>query len=82
MRFFNSKVKMPKDAIWLVPGLRIKRWFALIVLGSVLAAIGITLLFKLEPIYFIVSTAKKIVLDADALTILSDNMQLLKDFPL
>lgn len=51
---------MPKDAIWLVPGLRIKRWFALIVLGSVLAAIGITLVFKLEPIYFIVSTAKKI----------------------
>ena len=60
MKFLNSKVKMPKDAIWLVPGLRIKRWFALIVLGSVLAAIGITLLFKLEPIYFIVSTAKKI----------------------
>ncbi len=29
----------------------------------------------------LVSTAKKIVLDADALTILSDNMQLLKDFP-
>ena len=51
---------MPKDAIWLVPGLRIKRWFALIVLGSVLAAIGITLVFRLEPIYFIVSTAKKI----------------------
>jgi len=60
MKFLNSKVKMPKDAIWLVPGLRIKRWFALIVLGSVLAAIGITLLFKLEPIYFIVATAKKI----------------------
>lgn len=60
MKFLNSKVKMPKDAIWLVPGLRIKRWFALIVLGSVLAAIGITLVFRLEPIYFIVSTAKKI----------------------
>ena len=60
MKFLNSKVKMPKDAIWLVPGLRIKRWFALIVLGSVLAAIGITLLFRLEPIYFIVSTARKI----------------------
>lgn len=60
MKFLNSKVKMPKDAIWLVPGLRIKRWFALIILGSVLAAIGITLLFRLEPIYFIVSTAKKI----------------------
>ncbi len=60
MKFLNSKVKMPKDAIWLVPGLKIKRWFALIVLGSVLAAIGITLLFKLEPIYFIISTARKI----------------------
>jgi len=60
MKFLNSKVRMPKDAIWLVPGLRIKRWFALIVLGSVLAAIGITLVFRLEPIYFIVSTAKKI----------------------
>ena len=60
MKFLNSKVKMPKDAIWLVPGLRIKRWFALIVLWSVLAAIGITLVFRLEPIYFIVSTAKKI----------------------
>lgn len=60
MKFLNSKVKMPKDAIWLVPGLRIKRWFALIILGSVLAAIGITLLFRLEPIYFIVSTARKI----------------------
>jgi len=60
MKLFNSRVKMPKDAIWLVPGLRIKRWFALIILGSVLAAIGITLVFRLEPIYFIVSTAKKI----------------------
>ena len=50
MKFLNSKVKMPKDAIWLVPGLRIKRWFALIVLGSVLAAIGITLVFRLEPV--------------------------------
>ena len=60
MKFLNSKVKMPKDAIWLVPGLRIKRWFALIVLGSVLAAIGITLVFRLEPIYFIVYNEKKI----------------------
>ena len=52
---------MPKDAIWLVPGLKVKRWFALIIIGSILAALGVTFLFKLQPIYFIVETAKKIV---------------------
>ena len=61
MKLFKRKVKMPKDAIWLVPGLKVKRWFALIIIGSVLAALGLTFLFKLEPIYFIVETAKKIV---------------------
>ena len=61
MKIFKRKVKIPKDAIWLVPGLKIKRWFALIIIGSVLAALGLTFLFKLEPIYFIVETAKKIL---------------------
>ena len=37
MRIFDKKVKMPKDAIWLVPGLKVKRWFALSIMGSVLA---------------------------------------------
>lgn len=49
---------MPKGTLWLVPGLKLKRWFALIILGSVIAAIGFTLLFKLEPIYFLVNCAK------------------------
>lgn len=61
MKIFKRKVKMPKDAIWLVPGLKVKRWFALIIIGSILAALGVTFLFKLQPIYFIVETAKKIV---------------------
>ena len=60
MKMFNKKVKMPKDAIWLVPGLRIKRWFALSVIGSTLAAIGVTFVFKLEPLYYIVQTAKEL----------------------
>ena len=60
MKMFNKKVKMPKDAIWLVPGLRIKRWFALSVIGSTLAAIGVTFVFKLEPLYYIVKTAKEL----------------------
>ena len=52
------KVKIPKDAIWLVPGLKIKRWFLLIVLSSVIASIGVTFLFRLEPLYYIVDKAK------------------------
>lgn len=63
MRFLNKlkQLKFPNDAIWLLPGLRVKRWFGLIIFGAVLAAIGATFLFKLEPIYFLVTTAKKII---------------------
>jgi len=60
MKIFNKRVRMPKDAIWLLPGLKIKRWFALSVAGSTLAAIGATFIFKLEPLYYIVKTAKEL----------------------
>ncbi len=60
MKMFNKKVKIPKDAIWLVPGLKVKRWFALSIIGSVLAVLGATFVFKLEPLYYIVKTAKEI----------------------
>lgn len=60
MKIFDKRVRMPKNAIWLVPGLRVKRWFALSVMGSVLAAIGATFIFKLEPLYYIVKTAKEL----------------------
>lgn len=60
MKMFNKKVKMPKDAIWLIPGIRIKRWFALSITGSVLAAIGLAFVLKLEPLYYIVEISKKI----------------------
>lgn len=60
MRIFDKRVRMPKDAIWLVPGIRVKRWFALSVIGSVLAAFGVTFLFKLEPLNYIVKTAKEL----------------------
>lgn len=60
MKMFNKIVKMPKDAIWLVPGLKVKRWFALSIIGSVLAAIGVTFMFKLEPLVYIVKTAKEL----------------------
>ena len=48
---FSKYFKIPKDAIWLVPGLEIKRWFLLIILGAVMAAVGLCILFGLRPIF-------------------------------
>lgn len=61
MGFSRRMKNIKNDAIWLVPGLRVKRWFGLIILGAVLAAIGAAFLFKLEPIYLFVTAAKKLV---------------------
>ncbi len=59
-----KKIKMPKQAGWLIPGLQVKRWFALIFVGAVLMTIGILILFDLQPIYntmqFISKVATKI----------------------
>lgn len=59
-----KKIKMPKQAGWLVPGLQVKRWFALILVGAVLMTVGILILFDLQPIYntmkFIRNVATKI----------------------
>ena len=59
-----KKIKMPKQAGWLVPGLQVKRWFALILVGAVLMTVGILILFDLQPIYntmkFIQNVATKI----------------------
>ena len=59
-----KKIKMPKQAGWLVPGLQVKRWFALILVGAVLMTVGVLILFDLQPIYntmkFIQNIATKI----------------------
>ncbi len=55
------KVKFPKDVIWLVPGLRVKRWFILVIAGAVLATVGLAFVFKLQPVYFMLDLTKKIV---------------------
>ncbi len=46
-----KKIKMPKQAGWLLPGLQVKRWFALIFVGALLITVGILILFDLKPIY-------------------------------
>ena len=49
-----------KEAGWLMPGLEVKRWFALIFLGSLLITIGLMIFFNLRPVYFIMEFIRKI----------------------
>ncbi|MGN0018896.1 MAG: uridine diphosphate-N-acetylglucosamine-binding protein YvcK [Candidatus Gastranaerophilaceae bacterium] len=56
---FKDKMK---DAGWLIPGLEVKRWFALIFLGSLLITIGLMIFFNLRPVYFIMEFIRKIAL--------------------
>jgi len=59
-----KKIKMPKQAGWLIPGLQVKRWFAMILAGAVFMTVGILILFDLQPIFntmqFISKVATKI----------------------
>ena len=50
--FFRENIKMPKDAGWLLPGLQVKRWFAMIFLGSFLIIFGTMIVFNMRPVYF------------------------------
>ena len=43
----NTLREQIKEAGWLLPGLEVKRWFALIFLGSLLITIGLMILFNL-----------------------------------
>ncbi|MBE7713027.1 MAG: YvcK family protein [Cyanobacteria bacterium SIG26] len=55
-----KKIKIPKQAGWLVPGLQVKRWFALIFAGTVLMTLGILILIDLQPIYNIMQFISKL----------------------
>jgi uncharacterized cofD-like protein len=58
---FKNNVKMPKDAGWLIPGLEVKRWFALIFLGSLLIIFGLLLLTNYAKVYNILCNIKNLV---------------------
>ncbi len=53
--------KIPKDAGWLLPGLEIKRWFSLIIIGTVLATIGICIIYNLKPIFYLINITTRII---------------------
>lgn len=49
---FNKDIKIPKNAGWLIPGLQVKRWFAMIFIGSLLILLGTMIVFNMRPVYF------------------------------
>lgn len=59
-KFFKDNIKMPKDAGWFLPGLQVKRWFALIFFGSILMVIGAMMLFNMRPIFYTTEFLKDI----------------------
>lgn len=59
------KIRMPKDAGWLLPGLQIKRWFGLIIIGTIVSLLGLCVLFNMKPVYFAVGILKYIALSVN-----------------
>lgn len=60
MKRFTNNMKMPKSAGWLVPGLQVKRWFAMIVLGAMMMTIGFLILCDIKPVYYTMEFIRKI----------------------
>lgn len=58
MRNVVNKIKIPKDIGWLLPGLKVKRWFGLIILGTIMSFLGACVLFNMRPMYFVIGMLK------------------------
>ncbi len=54
------KKLMPKDAVWLLPGLEVKRWFLFLIAGTVISVIGLCIILDLKPIYHLISFTMRI----------------------
>lgn len=63
MKDFRKSVKMPEDVKWLMPGLQVKRWFALIFLGAVLMTLGVLILFDIKPVFYTMEFIRKIAMN-------------------
>lgn len=60
---FRNSVKIPREAGWLIPGLQVKRWFALIFLGAVLMTLGVLILFDIKPVFYTMEFIRKIAMN-------------------
>ena len=58
----KENVNVKKEVGWLLPGLEVKRWFALIFLGSVMIVLGVMVLVNVRPIYLTLEFIRKAAL--------------------
>lgn len=54
MKMSKFFLKIPKDAGWLLPGLEVKRWFLLLILGAIMATVGLCIIYNLKPVYSLI----------------------------
>lgn len=52
------KSRLTRNAGWLIPGLQVKRWLFLVLVGAVFIALGLAILFDAKPISFIMEMVK------------------------
>lgn len=55
-----KKFKLPKQIGWLIPGLQVKRWFALVLIGALLITIGVLILFDIKPVFYTMQFISKV----------------------
>lgn len=58
LKNLRKSLRIPKDMTWLIPGMQVKRWFAAIFSGVLLAGLGILILLDLRPILSIMEWVK------------------------
>lgn len=49
--------------MWLMPGLQVKRWFALIFLGAILMTLGVLILFDIKPVFYTMEFIRKVAMN-------------------
>ena len=59
---FKENVNVKNEVGWLIPGLEVKRWFALIFLGSIMIVLGFMVLANVRPIYMTLELIRKAAL--------------------
>ena len=55
LKFFKKLV--PKGAAIFLPGLNLKRWFSVQIIGILFALVGVCVIFDFKPIYHLISFA-------------------------
>ncbi len=60
MKNIKNNTNMLQEARWLIPGLQVKRWFALIFLGAIFMTLGVLILFDVRPVFYMMEFIQKL----------------------